>query len=497
MNPFGGDPGAEGTPQRGGTLLVGMSSEITSFDPTVFSGNVAATAVYDSLLRLGPDGKPQPELAQSMESPDGGRTWRMGLRPGVRFQDGTDFDANAVVINVQRHIDSISSPAHAHTERIKSMSVVDPLTVEFNLTEPMGEFPTVFALAFTQGTLGMIISPAALEKYGAEIGRHPIGAGPFTFEEWIPDSRITFVRNDDYWQADLPYLDGIEFRPLPDTDSRFASMINGDVDLISAGYHEELSRALADPDLEVYYGPGDGGELLRFNHTKPPFDDHRMREAVLRAIDPKALSATAYRGQMVSADSLFAAGSPYHTQAASDAWPRFDPAVARQLVEAYRADGGNPNFTFKVANDRVSFAEFVQAQMKTVGIDVDIQIYDPAQYATALMRSGDFQLAFSLGPVDSLYPGVARLLRTDGTANHGKYSNPEVDRLLDRAMLTTDPEERAEAYRQVELISGRDLAVGWFSRGYASTITRPEVNGVSRYLNLAIWFDRMWIDRHQ
>ncbi|GAA3104281.1 hypothetical protein GCM10010464_79340 [Pseudonocardia yunnanensis] len=153
--------------------------------------------------------------------------------------------------------------------------------------------------------------------------------------------------------------------------------------------------------------------------------------------------------------------------------------------------------SFKVANGQVSFAEFIQAQMKTIGIDVAIQIYDPAQYATALMQSGDFQLAFSLGPVDSLHPGVARLLRTGGTANHGKYSNPEVDRLLDRAMLTTDPEERADAYRQVELISGRDLAVGWFSRGYASTITRPEVNGVSRYLNLAIWFDRMWIDRHQ
>lgn len=497
VDPFGGDPGTEGEPQRGDTLLVGMTSEITSFDPTVFSNNVAATAVYDSLMKLGPDGEVHPQLAQSMESSDNGRTWRLTLRPGVKFQDGTDLDANAVLVNVQRHIDTVSSPAHAQTERIQSMSVHDPLTVDFTLTEPMGEFPTVFALAFTQGTLGMIVSPAALQKYGRDIGRHPVGAGPFTFVEWIPDSRVTFVRNENYWQSGLPYLDGIEFRPLPDTDSRFASIQNGDVDVVSAGYHDELSRALADPNLRVYYGPGDGGEFLRFNHTKPPFDDHRMREALLRAIEPNALSASMYRGQMVPADSLFAPGSPYHTQAASDAWPHFDPTVARQLVDSYRADGGNPNFTFKSANDRVSFAEFIQAQMSAIGVDVDVQLYDPAQYATTLMQSGDFQLTSNLGPIDSAYPGVARLLRTGGTANHGDYSNPEVDRLLDRAMLTTDEAERTAAYQQVELITARDLAVGWFTRGYSSTITRPEVKGVSRYLNLAVWFDRMWIDQHQ
>ncbi|WP_433297727.1 ABC transporter substrate-binding protein [Pseudonocardia sp. CA-142604] len=493
VSPYGGDRAAEGEPQRGGTLRVGMDRDAVSFDPVVPNANQAASVVYDSLLRLTPDGRTEPFVAKSMESPDNGLTWLMGLRPGVKFQDGTDLDANAVVLNVQRHIDTVASPAHRFAERISSMRVVDPLTVEFVLGQPMGEFPTVFALSYSAGTLGMIVSPAALQKYGDAIGTHPVGVGPFTLVEWVRDSRITFTRNQNYWQDGLPYLDGIEFRPLPDTETRFASMKNGDVDFIYGGYYQELSRALGDPNLKVYYGPGSGGERLQFNHVRAPFDDRRMREAIIRAIDLKALSASQYGNQMIPADSLFDASSQYHTQAASDAWPAYDLEKAKQLVEAYRADGGNPDFTFKTSNSRTSFAEFVQAQMAAIGVKVDIQLYDLAQFSSAVMQSGDFQLTTYLGSIDTPYPAVANLLRSGGSGNYGKYSNPEVDQLLDDAMLTTDEAQRTKDYQQVELLSARDLAVGWYSRNYSSNITRAAVNGVYRYMTAGTWFEAVWI----
>jgi ABC-type transport system substrate-binding protein len=493
VNPWGGDPAAEGSPHRGGTLVLGGTAEATSYDPTVLNGNSMATAVYDSLMRMTPDGGVEPYMAQSMDSPDSGRTWVLRLRPGVRFQDGTDLDANAVVVNVQRHIDKPTSPAHASAMAIASMRAIDPLTVEFTLTEPMAEFSMLFALSFTEGSLGMIVSPAALQRYGDDIGSHPVGAGPFTLVEWVRDSRTVLVRNDDYWQQGLPYLDGLEFRPLPDTESRYASIANGDVDVIFAGYNQELVRGLADPNLEVYYGPGDGGEFLRFNFARPPFDDRRMREAVVRSLDLNALAASQYNNRFVPAKSLFGDASPYHTQAASDAWPTYDPERARQLVAEYRADGGNPDFTFTTSTSRVQFAEFVQAQMAAVGITVDLKFYDLAEFTSTVTQSGNFQLTTWVGEVSTAFPGVGKLLSTGGSANHGEYSNPEVDRLLDQARATPDAADRTRYYQQVELLSGQDLAVAWFSRTYRSTITRTEVDGVDRYPLGTMWFATTWL----
>jgi ABC-type transport system substrate-binding protein len=277
VNAWGGDPATEGTPKQGGTLTLGMDREIVSFDPTVQNANMATFAVYDSLMKLTPDGSAEPFLAQSMDTPDEGLTWRMGLRPGVRFSDGTPLDAEAVLINVQRHIDRTASPAHPYAEQIASMRAVDPLTVEFVLASPLGSFPVVFGQSITYGSLGVIISPAALEQYGDDVGRHPVGAGPFRFVEWVPDSRVVLERNPDYWQSGMPYLDRLEFRPLPDTESRYASIQNGDIDLIFAAYNQELVRAFQDPRLTVYYGPGNAGEYLYFNFTRAPFDDRRMR----------------------------------------------------------------------------------------------------------------------------------------------------------------------------------------------------------------------------
>jgi peptide/nickel transport system substrate-binding protein len=452
-----------------------------------------ATAVYDSLMRMTPDGGVEPYLAKSMDSPDGGRTWVLRLRPNVRFQDGTDLDANAVIVNVQRHIDKPTSPAHGNATAIGSMRAVDPLTVEFALKQPMAEFPMLFALGFTDGTLGMIVSPAALQRYGDDIGSHPVGAGPFKLVRWDRDSKTVFVRNDDYWQPGLPYLDGMEFRPLPDTESRYASIANGDVDLIFAGYNQELVRGLADPNLKVYYGPGDGGEFLRFNFARPPFDDRRMREAIVRSIDLKALAASQYNNRFVPAKSLFGDASPYHTQAASDAWPTYDPEKAKQLIAEYRADGGNPDFTFTTSTSRVQFAEFVQAQMAAVGVTVDTKFYDLAEFTSTVTQSGNFQLTTWVGEVSTAFPGVGKLLGTGGSANHGEYSNPEVDRLLDQAEVTTDRAERTRDYQQVELLSGQDLAVAWFSRTYRSTITRRDVNGMDRYPLGTMWFATTWL----
>jgi ABC-type transport system substrate-binding protein len=494
VRPYGGDLAAEGTPEPGGTLQIGMDREITSFDPTVQNANPAAFAVYDTLMRLTPDRTVEPYLAESMDTPDDGRTWRMRLRPGVTFSDGTALDADAVVENVQRHVDSPATPARAAVQNIASMRAADPLTVEFVLKSPLGAFPAVFAQPIFAGSLGMIISPAALRQYGDEIGQHPVGAGPFRFVEWIRDSRVVLERNPGYWQPGKPYLDELVFRPLSDTESRYASIQNGDVDVILAAYNLEVVRALEDPNLTVYYGPGDSGELLYFNFGRPPFTDRRMREAVVRALDLRAMSASLYNSRLVPAQSLFEAGSPYHSEQATQAWPQFDLERSRRLVEEYRAEGGTTTISLKTTTARGQFGEFVQAQLAAVGLTVDVQLYDLAQYSAEVVQSGDFDLTTTVSSFDTPYPPVERLLGTGGSANYGKYSNPQVDSALAAAAGTRDEAERAAAYRQVELTVNQDLAVCWLSRAYLATIARAHVKGVDRYTTREMFFATLWRD---
>jgi peptide/nickel transport system substrate-binding protein len=483
IDPYGGNPATEGTPHRGGTLVLGEDREIISFDPTVQNTNPAADAVYDLLMRLTPDGHAVGFLARSMSTPDGGRTWRMDLRPGVLFSDGTSLDAQAVIINTQRHIDKAASPAHTWAVRIVSMRAPDSLTVEFTLRSPLGDFPVLFAEPIFTGTLGMIISPTALRRYGNDIGNHPVGAGPFEFVSWTRDSKLELVRNPNYWQRGLPYLDRLEFRPLPDTETRYASIQGGDVDFIFAAYNQELVRGLRNPRLRVYYGPGDSGEYLIFNFNRAPFNDHGMREALIRAIDLRALSVSQYNNRLVTATSVFAEGSPLHTQAASDAWPRYDPVKAKQLVDAYRAAGHDPDFTLKTTTSRQPFAEFIQAELAAIGVTVHVQTYDLAEYSSAVVQSNDFQLTTTVAPLTSPFPGLTQLFGTGGSGNFGRYSNPEVDRLLADAAATGDPARRTTDYQQVELQVNRDLAVAWLSRSYLATITKKDVRGIIRYLS--------------
>ncbi|MHA6621073.1 ABC transporter substrate-binding protein [Pseudonocardia sp. DLS-67] len=495
VDPYGGDPAADGTPKAGGTLVIGNDREIISFDPAKQNSNLAATMVYDSLMKLVPGGGAEPYLAASMETTDGGTTWRMGLRDGVQFSDGTPLDAQAVIINTQRHIDRAGSPAHAYAQRITSMHAIDPLTVEFALNAPMGDFPVLFAQPLSQGTLGMIVSPAALQQYGDDISNHPVGAGPFVLSNWIRDNRMELAKNPHYWQPGKPHLDGIEIRPLPDTESRYQTMANGDIDMINGGFNTELVRAFQNPNLRIYFAPGNGGVLNYFNFARAPFNDKRMREAAIAAMSQPALGAVFFSNHILPAESLFDPESQYHTQAATDAWPKLDVEHARRLVDEYKADGGNPDFVYATDRSSIPLGEWVQASMAEVGVEVDVRYFDLAEFSGRVLQGGDFDMASQIAAFDYPVPAITRVFTTGGSSNFGKYQNPEVDRLTQDATATTDPQRRTTDYQQIELLLNQDIAVQWLSRSYLSTITKPEVKGIDRYISRDLFVAGTWLDR--
>jgi peptide/nickel transport system substrate-binding protein len=273
-------------------------------------------------------------------------------------------------------------------------------------------------------------------------------------------------------------------------------VVNGDIDLDIGGFFTELYRASADESLETYYGPAGAGEYLYLNFTKPPFDDRRMREAVIRAIDPRALNASQYRNAGNLATTAFAEGDPYFSQAAADSYPTYDPERARQLIEEYRASGGNPNFTYNTGNspDSHRLAEFMQAQWAAVGLTVEVKFDDISTFIGPVIRGGQFGAATWIdGPYVNPFPFMFNLFHTGGINNFGKYSNPEVDALLDNAVRTTDPAQQIAAYQQVQEAVNADLAVVWIARAAKAAIARPNVKGVSRYLDSELFFGGTWM----
>ncbi|GAA3079337.1 ABC transporter substrate-binding protein [Pseudonocardia yunnanensis] len=481
-HPFGGDLSTEGTPRPGGVVRYGMDREPVALDPVVPGSQEAIYAIYDPLMRVNEKREVVPYLAESMTTSDEGRTWVLKLRPAVQFHDGTPLDAQAVIFNLERQQQTVRSPGNVYARQIETMTALDDLTVQFILHEPSGSFVNAFALRSNDGTLGLMASPTAIKKWGPDYARHPVGAGPFEFVEWVPDSRIVVKKFENYWQKDkgLPYLDGVEFRPLPDTDSAYASIVNGDIDMLFCSYQTSILKASNDPELTTFYNPGNGGEFFYFNFMKAPFNDRRMREAVLAALDPKAMSATQYQGFMDPAQTPFSPDSPYYSAEAADQYPKYDPERARQLIAEYKADGGDANFMLSSANNptRARFAEFVQAQWAAVGLDVKLDLQDLATFSSTVVQGGDFQMTTWVSGWPNPFPNLLQLLRTGGSGNYGKYSNPEVDALLLDAVNTTDDQKRIENYKEVQLIAGNDLAIGWYSRAYTGLITRNSVKGI-------------------
>ncbi|MEX2627508.1 MAG: ABC transporter substrate-binding protein, partial [Ilumatobacteraceae bacterium] len=483
-----GDADAE--PVSGGSLTYGVYGEASGFDPIQRGLGYCNTAIYDSLMRFDDEGNPEPYMAEGMESDDN-VTWTLDLREGVEFHDGTPLDAEAVIYNIERHrVPENASPMFQQAQMIESMTAVDDYTVEFVLSQPFAVFPGMFAQS---NGLGIIASPTALEERGEDYNSGPVGAGPFTFVEWIPDDHLTLTRNDNYWQEGLPYLDELNCRPLPDTQTRLQAMANGDVDLTYMITVAEIDQLKQEDGLVVHESVGNGGEGIVLNDTRPPFDDPRMREAFVAMLDLDVIADVrlAGRRELAGTVGLIAPDDPVYNPAKEEVWPEHDPDRARELVEEYRADGGDPNFTFKLPNtpDRRRFAEMASQFFGDVGLDVTMEFLDISEFVSGVLIPGDLQAAIMTYPsFVGQYPQMWNAYHTSGTSNWADFSDPDVDAALELAVSTTDAAEAEEAWKEVQLLVAEHIPFATYARSPAAIITVDGVEGVDRYPDNTLWF---------
>ena len=440
------------SPKRGGSLSISLETDLPGLDPLVFASyndKQAGITVYDTLLDIDPKGKLLPNLVESFESAPDATWFKLKLRSGIKFHDDTAFDAAAVVEHFKRLMDpSLRYRWAADLNGIASIEASGPLEVNIKMKTPSAHF-----LATLADTSGMIVSPTAVKKLGEAYLGNPVGTGPFIFKEWRRGSQVVFTRNPNYWRGPV-HLDEVILRPMPDEQTRIASLKAGNLDIAMNAPAKEVIEARSNKKL-VIHDPGSLATVFVMNNvTQPDVSDPRVRLAMAHALDREALNKAINKGLLKIANTPFGTGLSPHE--AVDAYPKYDPAAARKLLAEY----GKPvKLKFSVSSAPLSIltAQALQQMWKKVGIETEITPYESVQ----LVRSaglGQYQVMLYRwqGGVDP-DRNVYIFFHSKGTANRAQYKNPEMDRLLDAGRSTMDPAERLKIYRQVNNLLAKDL----------------------------------------
>lgn len=443
-------------PQKGGVLTVGLEADFPGFDPLQMGALVermVAMSFYETLMEISEEGEIIPHLAESLTASEGGAVYTLKLRPGIRFHDGTPLDANAVVFNLRRLIDPANTcRCQATVADIASVDAGGPDTVIFKLRAPNAAFPAVLA-----DVPGMQASPTAIRKVEADGGKYgnaPVGTGPFRFIEWRRGVSMKVERNADYWQKDLPHLDGVVYRPIPDQQTRMASLTAGDIQLSVVPSAQDVASAKrGSRTLKLFESPALGTVFAMFNAQREPTNDARVRQALFHATDRALIVKTVNRDIYPVANQPFGPGLAAGRQDVS--FPAYDPSKARALLAEY----GKPvKFTFSVSAtpDTLRLAQVLQQMWKKVGIEVEIEQIEQLQLIRKAIKN-DFQ------GMHFRWPGRAdpdlntyQFFHSSSGRNYTRYNNPAMDLLLERGRSTLAADERLAIYHEVSELLAKD-----------------------------------------
>lgn len=496
----------EGTPVTGGSLVVGLASDVPGFDPTSeafgISASTVAAAIFDPLAAFGPDGRVVPFLAEAFEPNADFTAWDIVLREGVTFSDGTPFDAAAVVAHFERI--QGSGTVGIVAQPIETLEVVDPLRARVTLDAPWSGFPSALT---TQ--IGMVGAAAMYESESPT--RSPIGTGPFVLEEWSIGERVVVTRNDRYWIPGRPWLDQVTFREIPTPATRLAALDRGEIDLMIAEGGRVVADARRLDGIRLIAYPGALVTSVVMNTAAGPAADPRVRRALVLATDQATASALVTGGESPPANTLWGPTSPWATEPGS--YPTFDPDAAEALVAEIEADTGEQiSIELTIpggAGPAADTAQVLVDQWSQVGIDATIS---PLEGTTAIVAlvTGDFDGyvsgRFGRPDPDMEYTFLhSRFVAPDNgfSTNVARFADPDVDAALDASRATQDLEARRDQYQLVSDALAEELPYLylWYETiglvasgdiGGLSRLTLPGEEGEAAVVNAQVWVGDVW-----
>jgi peptide/nickel transport system substrate-binding protein len=456
------------TPHRGGSTIVGVSSEIDGFLPSQShwdnTGYIYALSVFDTLSSVAADGSIRPHLASSIIPNADRSVWTVTLRPNIQFHDGSALDANVVVQNYKALITSaLTAQAVAF---LSTVTAASDMAVTFTCKESIVAFPAYLA---TQ--VGFIIALSQLEKNDSQV---PVGTGPFKYVSWEPNDHFTVEKNPNYWQSGLPYLDTVTYRPIVSDESRELSLRSGTIDLMvshdpgiikdlqnSSSFQQltDLHQTIGQPDMD----------FICLNTEAAPLNDLTVRQALAYATDPSEIVKLFGEGVLVENTSLFPPGSIY--RAADNGYPKYNLAKAKQLVaQAAPNHGGSISINLVDITDprQALIIQALQSMWEQAGFKVAINQIQQVTYIDNLVE-GSFQAAadeqFGAPDPDLNYVWLSPTTANPPIAlNFARNKDPRIEAALQQGRTHSEQSVRVAAYQEVDRLLSEDLPYLWISR---------------------------------
>jgi peptide/nickel transport system substrate-binding protein len=488
-----GEPADAAQVKDGGTLTVALSADPDKLDPTL-SRSLYSRYVFhtmcEKLYDLGPDAKIVPQLATALPTiSSDGLSLTIPLRQGVKFADGGTLDSAAVKTTINRGLTLKGSGRKSELGPISSIETPDPNTVVIKLSKPFA--PLTAALA---DRAGMILSPTAVAKLGANFSTAPVCVGPFKFASRVAQNSIKVVRDPLYYDAAKVHLDAIEYRIITDSSIRTANLKSGDAQVADSLSAQDAPTLQKDSSMTVLQSDSLGYQGLTINVGNangidnpaktldtPIAKDPRIRQALEASIDREALVKSLFNGLNTVACSPISPKSEF-TSDAAQVCPPHDPAKAKQLLS--QAGATTPYKISMITSnnpDSLRLAQALQAMVKEGGFDLVIK---PVEYTALLDQQdrGDFEL-LQLGWSGRVDPdaNTFAFVGTGGSQNVAGNSDPAMDKLLIDARQSKDKAQRIQLYGQVVTRLHETDPIIYLYRTRNLTGVSNKVKGVQTY----------------
>ncbi len=447
------------------TVAVGAAfSTLDPYDCPDVMTRAVAKSIYEGLFTWDKDLNAIPQLAEGYEVSEDGLVYTIKLKTGVKFHDGSDFNADAVKKNFDRFLNPENRLSRLSSYAlIEKVEAADPTTAIFTLKKPLSGF-----IGRLAATTPQMICPSYLDQYGSnkQLATRACGTGPYVFKSFSPTDGLVVEKNPNYRVPGIPKLDGITFVPVVENSTRAAMLRTGEAHFISPLPVEQIAQLKNDKSIEIQTMPSLMSRYLSINNRVKPFSDKRVREAINYAINKEALCKVAYSGYAVPQEGIIPPKLP--TALKMGPWP-YDPQKARELLK----DAGYPNgfettLWSGYSNTTAAKAvQFIQQQLAQVGIKVQTRLLEPGVrtndvYSVKNPDDAKVRLYYigwadsTMDPDLTIRPILDSREAPPKFMNAAYYSNPELDKLLDQAVEERDPTKRRELYNQAQKLVWED-----------------------------------------
>ncbi len=475
-------------------LKIGIGIDADTLNPqeqtTTLPINICEL-IYDTLFYQTPDGKLEPRLATRFEVSSDGLTYTFYLRKGVKFSDGTPFDAKVMKQTFDRALNpKMRVPLRFLINMIEEVTVIDDYTFQTKIKYPFAPFAPTLSMSIASP-----ISPAAIEKYGEDVRQHPVGAGPYKLTEWVKGDRIVLVRNDDYY-GKKPTVAKLTFKIVPETATRESMLRAGQIDICYKPLPSNVAALKADPNIDVAMPLDTRTIFIGLNYQKGITTNKLVRQAFNYAVDKQAIVKKVLFDTAVPMDApvspvLFG----YHKMANQY---EYNPQKAKELLKKANFDFSK-TVKMRTPHGRYLFdkqvSEAIQAYLQVIGVKVELRTYDWPTYVAGLLKPLDetelelFLLGWGPMVLDAdqtLYGQFHTSVNPPKGMGAAFYSNSVYDKAIEATRMEPDPQKRLELFKKASEIVWEDCPWIWlhvekFVIAYSSKIKGLVVTSTEKF----------------